>query len=90
MATRAFVKLEEAAELELQGSAHRLSVAKVALADFLSEQSVVINGHPVLPGLRESLERQLHALQVEADEAQREYKRNFETVLRLRRTPTPR
>ncbi len=67
---REIISLQESARLELAGAAQRLAIAKQALADFVSEHG---DGDAVSKELRESLERERAALEIELDDAQRQH-----------------
>src|SRR5713101_6189333 len=70
MSTR-YVPIAEEARLALTGAEQRLARAKVTLADFELEH----DGQVVSPVVRASVERERHCLQIELDEAIRQYQK---------------
>jgi hypothetical protein len=94
MTTAAVPNLKESALLELEGSTSRLMVALQALADFESQNVVVVGDahglRPCSPELSASLEKEYFALLLEHDSARRAYKHALDECLRLGVTPPSR
>jgi hypothetical protein len=93
MADATYLTLEENARLELEGSVSRLLLARQALSDFYSHTAIVTD-EELPPAARgrdsASLERELHTLLLEEDEAKRNYDRCFAECLRYQQIPAPR
>jgi hypothetical protein len=93
MPTREMVNVEEAAWLELDGAVSRLLRARQELADFHAKNMIVTAGAATFKGsdaLSESLERELRALLLEVDEAERQYRKSFSECITLGTQPMPR
>ena len=77
------ISLEQEATLALQGAQSRLAKAKRELADFVSEHGAVVGS----PDERQSLERERHALEIEADDAARQVTKATEDLEAFARFP---